>query len=483
MTRDMQATSRDPRRSKSHPMRIATSTCVLCAALGALAAACTASSEDVRPPSTELFFPSGLQVAPDESVLFVANGNSELRYDSGTLSVVDIASARQIAAAWTTSRAIPDGCAQDLDFRETLVCDEAPFMKGDESVRIGNFATDVAIQDFTKRVSSDPAKAGVAGHLRVFAPTRGDPSISWADYDGTKLTCNSDGEPFGLCDDAHRLTTPENDPNTASGIPDEPFGVFVDAINGVTVVTHQTTGSVSMIDSDYEGANATIVDVRHNVFAGDPLSGLAGATGVSGRLAPDLGSIIYVGARTEDRVQMFTFARPPSGSQPYLVPGAYFFLDAVGAGSGTGASADTRGMAFSADGNRMYLVNRAPPSLQIYDTSIGADGTPVNLPITATDICRAASTLTVLDSGDGERVYVTCFQSGELYVINPSGQAEVEDILTVGRGPYAVSASPTNKQLYISNFLEDTISVVDVNPSSPYRNRVVLRIGVPQVSQ
>lgn len=480
----MQATPRDPWRSKPYPMRIATSTCVLCAALGALATACTASSDDVRPPSTELFFPSGLQVAPDESVLFVANGNSELRYDSGTLTVVDLVAARQVAAAWTGSRATADGCTQDSDFRETLVCDAAPFIKGDESVRIGNFATDVAIQDFTKRVTSDVGVTpAVPGHLRVFVPTRGDPSISWADYDGTKLTCNTDGEPFGLCDDTHRLTAPANDPNTSSGVADEPFGVFVDAINGIAVVTHQTTGSVSMIDSPYEDVAATIVDVRHNVFAGDVLSGLSGATGVSGRLAPNLGSIIYVGARTEDRIQMFTFARPESKSQPYLVPGAYFFLDAVGTGSGVGASADTRGMTFSADGNRMYLVNRAPPSLQIYDTSIGADGAPVNLPITATDICREASTLTVLGSGDEERVYVTCFQSGELYVINPNGLAEVEDIVTVGRGPYAVSASPTNKQLYISNFLEDTISVVDVNPTSPYRNRVVLRIGVPRVSQ
>ena len=47
----------------------------------------TASANDVRPPSDAIFFPTGMAVAPDDSVLFVAEANSELRYDSGAVSV------------------------------------------------------------------------------------------------------------------------------------------------------------------------------------------------------------------------------------------------------------------------------------------------------------------------------------------------------------------------------------------------------------
>jgi DNA-binding beta-propeller fold protein YncE len=73
-------------------------------------------------------------------------------------------------------------------------------------------------------------------------------------------------------------------------------------------------------------------------------------------------------------------------------------------------------------------------------------------------------------------VYLTCFQDGQIYVIDPRDTI-VEDIITVGRGPYAVVGSPTRKRLYVTNFLEDTLAVVDVEPGSATHDRVVLRIG------
>jgi YVTN family beta-propeller protein len=97
--------------------------------------------------------------------------------------------------------------------------------------------------------------------------------------------------------------------------------------------------------------------------------------------------------------------------------------------------------------------------------------------IGATDVCRQASQLSVMDSGDGERAYVTCFQDGQLYVIDPRGLSLVEDIVTVGRGPYAVATAPSRKKVYVTNCLEDTVAVVDVAPDSIFHNRVVLRIG------
>jgi DNA-binding beta-propeller fold protein YncE len=125
----------------------------------------------------------------------------------------------------------------------------------------------------------------------------------------------------------------------------------------------------------------------------------------------------------------------------------------------------------------MYLINRRPPSLQIYDTSLSTTGYPKNMGIGGTDICRQASELAIMDPGDGERAYVTCFQDGQLYIIDPRGLSMVEDIVLVGRGPYSVVASLSHKKVYVTNFLEDTIAVIDVSPTSKFRNRVVLRIG------
>jgi DNA-binding beta-propeller fold protein YncE len=138
-------------------------------------------------------------------------------------------------------------------------------------------------------------------------------------------------------------------------------------------------------------------------------------------------------------------------------------------------------MQFSPDGARLYVANRLPPSLQVYDTTLGPTGQPNNAPLGATDICRQASTVAVTGSGDAERAYVTCFQDGQIYVVDPRGGVSAEDIILVGRGPYGVAAARSRDLLFVTNVLEDTVAVVDIAPSSATRNRVVLRIGKPRV--
>ncbi|MEO8704341.1 MAG: YncE family protein [Kofleriaceae bacterium] len=439
---------------------------VLSLLLGAAAlGACTASADEVRPPDDELYFPTGAAMAPDESVLFVANGNSELRFDSGSVAVIDLQNVDATVSAWLTAGEIPFGCERDPDHIETLSCDEAGFLSGQAGVRVGNFATDIAVQDLGNN------------NLRVVIPTRGDPSIAWADWNGDQrlLSCNASGESYALCDDDHRLSFIVTDPELS--IPEEPFGVFADSAGQFAVVTHLTTGAITLIDSPRDGF-ARITDVTASVFLPDPNTGLRGATGVAGRTPKADGDILYVGSRSEDRIQTFTVGRPVNGAPPFMLQGNYFFLDAAGGNSG--ASVDTRGMTFSPTGERLYIVNRRPPTLQIYDTSLNLAGFPKNEALAVVDICRQASTVAVADTGDGERAYVTCFQDGQLYIINPNGIGQAEEIVLVGRGPYSVVAAPGRKKLYVTNFLEDTIAVLDLAPGSPTRNRVVLRIGTPR---
>ncbi len=465
MTREvsniMQATLAAPARSKWLPMSLAKRLRGV-AACGLLAA-CTAGSDEVRPPDDELFFPTGIVVAESQGVAFVTNANSELRYDSGTISVISLERVDNVIAGWITNGDVPSGCEPDLDHIETLICEEGMFINEDAGVRIGNFATEIAVQDLGSSM------------LRLVVPTRGDPSIAWADWDGTQLSCNSNGEPNALCDDAHRLSYVQNDADL-SGIPEEPFGVYADSAGEFAVVTHLTSGAVTLIDSPRTGT-VQVADVLTGIFAADPSNG-RGATGVVG-LPRTSGGIVYVGSRSEDRIQTFTVGRPVNDAAPYLLPGAWFFLDAVG--GNTGGSNDTRGMAFSPDSSHLYLVNRRPPSLQIFDTTTGPAGYPQNRAIGATDICRQASTVAVSGTGDSERAYVTCFQDGLLYIIDPRGRVELEDIVLVGRGPYAVAAAATRNKVFVTNFLEDTIAVLDTAPTSTRRNRVVLRIGKQRV--
>jgi len=440
------------------------------AALFALAAAagagaCTAPSSEVRPPADAFYYPTGMATSPDESLLFVANANSDLRYDSGTLAVVDLDLVDGAIGPWLASGTLPSGCHQDTDFTETMVCDEAPFLKVDSEVRTGSFATAVGVQDLG------------GGNLRLIVPVRGDPSITWVTWDANAgaLVCDSStGGGLPLCDDQHRLTDIRDDAGIGA-IPSEPWDVFVDSGNEFAMVTHLTSGSVSLVDSPKDG-KPVVSDVVSGLFAANSY-GLVGASAVGGRTPGAADDIVYVASRTEDRIQTFTIARPRDSSAR-LVAGNFFFLGSVGGQSGL--STDTRGIAFDQGGDRMFMVNRLPPSVQVYDTSLGPDGTPRNQVVGSTDICRGASKLTLADVGEGDRAYVACFANGQIYVVDPRDGVQVSDVITVGRGPYDVIAAPSRRELFVTNYLEDSIAVIDLTPGAPTENRVVMRIGEPK---
>ena len=456
----MQATMGRTSQSKRLAMR---SICAIFLLVG-----CTASGEEVRPPDNEIFFPTGAAVDPvSSSHLFIANANSDLTYDSGSISVFDLQEIDDVIQQWETSRNIPADCSQEGDHFETLVCKEEIFLgrTRDFGVRIGNFATEISVQDTGN------------GTLRLIVPTRGDPSIAWADWNGERLDCREGNEGHEQCDDDHRLSFVGNDADNIS-ISEEPFSAFADSAGQFAMVTHLTSGAVTLIDSPI-GGKAVITDIVQGVFAADPQTGLRGATGVAGRTPTVAEDIVYVGSRSEDRIQTFTVGRPINGAPPFLLQGSYFFLDAIG--SNNGQSSDTRGMKFSPSGERLYVVNRRPPSLQIYDTGLGVTGFPKNRALGGVDICRQSSTLAVADVGDGDRVFVSCFQDGQIYIINPALGGSTDDIVTIGRGPFSIVASSSRKRVYVTNFLEDTVAVLDIDPASKYRNRVVLRIGEPRL--
>ena len=448
----------------------------LSAALAALAVlavfaagACTANSEEVRPRERDIFFPTGAAISPDDRWLFVTNANSELRFDSGSISVIDLIEVDNVIDAWVGSETVPAGCAPDTDRRETLICNEGgdesepapPFINGEAGVRIGNFASALAIQD----------KQTPDGELRLFAAVRGDPSVTWADFRNGRLECGPDSV-FPLCDEEHRLAALFDAPEAT--IPDEPFQIAVDSQSGFALVTHLTSGSVTLVDSPAD-APPGVTDILRGLFAPDQ-QGARGAAGVAGRPDGANPDLMYVTSRTEDRIQLLNVELDPMGA--FVVPAGFFFLDAVG--SNFGQSADTRYAQFAEGGDRLLLVNRRPPSLQIYDTTTDATGYPANRFVGATDLCREASNLAVADVGDGDKAFVTCFRDGEVYVLDTQPQPQVEWIVPVGRGPFGIAASAARQKLFVTNFLDDTIAVVELDPASGLRYQVVLRIGVPR---
>ena len=436
----------------------------------ALVTGCTATGDEVSPPVDQLFFPSGLALAPGavagdpEPAMFVVNSNSELRYDTGTITSIDVAVADALIDEWLATGlppADPSGCpgccAVDSRIPTAIDCDERGLLIPGAAVRTGNFATDVGLQVLD------------SGALRLVATVRGDPSVTWIDADasGRTLDCGGGGE-VPICDDAHRLNQLLGDLElpVLSG---EPFSVWVDGVNGYAMITHLVNGVVTLLDLPRDGSAPLLTDALAGLFQASQ-NGLRSSIGIAGRTPGSPYDLVYVTSSYEERVQLVYVTRQASG-RPVMVPSEYFFLDRVF------PSEDGRGITFGAGGDRAYVVNRLPPALQIVDTSVDETGFPRNRVIGAVELCREASVVQAGDLGQGERVYVTCFSEGEVWVLDPVDRS-LRAIVDVGAGPHKMALSLARQRLYVANFLEDSISVIDLTPGAPTENRMVLKIGL-----
>ena len=81
------------------------------------------------------------------------------------------------------------------------------------------------------------------------------------------------------------------------------------------------------------------------------------------------------------------------------------------------------------------------------------------------------------DNPQRHLVYVVCFGSSQIYVIDPQ-LAKVIDQIQTGKGPNVLEFDLEHQLAFVANFLENTIGVIDLNPSHPSFNRMVLRIGI-----
>lgn len=423
----------------------------------ALLAGCPASSEEVQPQRDQIDFPSGLALSPAQDLLFAVSANSNLRYSSGLVSVFDADLIDSLIDGWLDS-GDPGPCQPDGTSPAVLACDESDAVLSDASVRIGNFATAIAVQTLD------------SGDLRLFVPVRGDPSVTWIDVDPSsgELSCGGSGS-LPECDEAHRLTDLRGDASLGTVV-DEPFGVFVDSQNHYALVSHLTRGAVSLIDTPGTGDPPVLTDAAGGLFASN--GGSAGATGIAGRVPGSAADLIYVTSRSEARVQVLYVKRPDGGGLPFLVPADFFFLNMVQ------PSTDARGIAFSSDGSRAFIVNRQPPMLHVVDTSAGPTGVPRNVLVGAIELCDQPSNIALADTGSGPVAYVACFDAGQVWAIDPGTRA-VKALIAVGRGPHALAVSPDRNRLYVGNFLDSTISVVDITPGAITENHVVLRLGRP----
>jgi len=133
-----------------------------------------------------------------------------------------------------------------------------------------------------------------------------------------------------------------------------------------------------------------------------------------------------------------------------------------------------------ARGDALIVVQTDPGALLVVDTSLGADGEPVDQPASPPiEIC-AQPTRMVVHNDDGQRfALVSCFAAALVYVVDLEARRVVNTVV-VGTGPHDLVIDEGRDVLYVANTLESSVSVVDLSRTRPTRFQELARIGLQE---
>jgi len=472
---------------------VATSALLVLAASG-----CFTDADGRQPDGNALYYPTGVLLSPGGTTLYVANSDFDLQFSGGSVQAIDARAVRdavqlipdQIAAGNSTT----DACAaaglptNDDPFLHPGPCaalDVAPFVRS--SAFIGAFASGLLL-------THDPS----GERARLFAPVRGDPSITYFDVQDDReadaaaaptfeLDCQAGDD--GFCSDAHRLGRDPDRNLRGLQLPADPLGIAASSDGTAIVSAHQTAEAASLVSNDWDGRPEL------SYF----LSGLpVGPTEIAS--IPEPGFVPFAQQAASDADTVFSYlsgfaltyrstaevdilryfpdsaAAPP---RPFIVRSHAFPVT-------TGASNfDSRGIALldrarrtcettcrddthpsAADEYacllacaeehpvRVFLANRSPSSLVIgemrtFTNELAVPGEPEPVLTNAFEGIELFDSVP-LDFGpsrvevgqvvgdDGaleDRVFVVCFDSRRLFIYDPE-RAAIEAVVNTGRGPH-----------------------------------------------
>jgi DNA-binding beta-propeller fold protein YncE len=164
-----------------------------------------------------------------------------------------------------------------------------------------------------------------------------------------------------------------------------------------------------------------------------------------------------------------------------------------------------RELIFDQNGQRAYMTQTSPPSVAVVDVRLNqpdSHGLPANTIVDDIPVCAGPSNMALrqqLVAGPAgsppqlvTRLFVVCFLSNQVLIVDPDTRLVLETIL-LGRGPNEIAFNftgdetpiadqlpePKHRRAYVSEYTESTVAVIDLDPGSPFENRVIARIGIP----
>lgn len=501
-----------------------------------IAGGCATEDPGIDPNTDRFYFPIGLTLDPQGDFLFISNSNSDLRFNGGTITALDLSALpgdlTQIKADVEAGKL---DCAPARTDITSWECKESQFIHPAATIRIGDFPS--ALQ-----ISSDGT--------RLFAGVRGDTSyLLWADITHYKenlgktvervdLSCNDACDPGRArdcdqwdCDEKHKISRSEE---LLKDLPREPFGILLNELSAVFVsatgeratchdgrtlpkscknsvdcadgrrcdrnagrcsavpcscgtakpcasaddtdccvaapgkdhvyMAHLSGGEVSFFTS--EKTRVVLRDMRGGFFTAS--GGLAGGYDLAAQLPGDADGRVYVSSRVDNVIGSFVIR-----NHQWVVDSARASVQAVYPGT------DIRGLAFAPGGTELYLSNRMPASLVALDMS-PKEGLPRQESLWAKEVCTDPTRVRLGRGPDGTLLaYVVCFSGGQIYVVDTTRNAVVGQIAT-GKGPYDLVLDTGNKRAFVTNFLENTVGLIDLDSTHVSYLKMVARIGLAE---
>lgn len=481
---------------------------LLVAALTAVPS-CVSPGEGPSPEPHAMYFPVGLAVSPAGHTLYVANSDFDLQYNSGTVIALDLDRIRSNLPPVWDAQAPGYPCGNLSPNRTKLLypgpCSPISLIAPPDgqgplvgaSVRIGAFATDLI-------AVARPDAPGT----RLFLPVRGDPSVTWIDVEDDRyleppisrsLFCGGD-----RCDKRHRAGENPDTNLRRVVLPPEPYGIAATESGNAVLVTHQTTGSVSLLTNEWDG-----VPTLQFVSGGFP----AGGVGIAPVPVP---RFVHVAGIDYQPGFLTTFRASPEVDlvrffdDAASAPARPFVVRAGTVGITVNASGvDSRGIAIDGTERRaceaqcnddltclqtcaevpaqVYIANRTPPSLLIGETRANVSATGSDDLITIFDsfplsygASRVVFGSVINPEGEREpRVFVSCFDARYLFIYDPKGR-RIDGQVRTGRGPHAMVLDPVEPYLYVAHFTDSYIGVVDLDQrhTQTYPS-IIATLGVP----
>lgn len=430
---------------------------------------CAIDNPGIDPPRNAFYFPAGIALDAEHSLLYVANSNADLRYNGGTLMALDIS-----ALPSDLSQIKERVAAHTLDCRVDRIdstrweCPVSSFVIDESVVRIGNLPNQIALSNDKKR---------------LFLPIRGEhpeDHLLWVDrvdLGGGRidLRCNDnckageDCREFD-CDDRHRVRYLAKRDDY---LPHEPFGILTDYQPDLNedwaFLTHLEDGEVSFFVSTPDG-DVELRDVEGTLFptVGDNSEGATAlALQYPGTLTQ---SSIFAASRDEARIVSFAIR-----DQNKIIK------DGELAMSGASPGETIRGIDFSFDGQTLYAISLEPPSMISIDMNEDNDALGKRAKWMV-EVGAQPSLIHVAphpesDDPNAAYIYVVCYGEGAIFVVD-SVKERLVDIITTGVGPNQIVFDHANKRAFITNFAENTVGVIDLDPTHPGFHKMILRIGL-----